>query len=157
MSLYKKCTAKAYSFLVIIASKAAEILALLSGKIDKYEHMKGEEVLPSNQRQIIELATFGYSLLGKTFQKQANTIDDQGKNISVNRKFFYILYIFFYIKPVSFFIFWDIFVTFTTILLLFFPFRFWKNFDVFCRLSFVVFLYFSDNNELISPWKFLWI
>ena len=145
MNLYKKCTAKAYSFLVIIASKAAEILALLSGKIDKYEHMKGEEILPSNQRQIIELATFGYSLLGKTFQKQANTIDDQGKNISVNRKFFYILYIFFYIKSVSFFISWDIFVTFTTILLLFFPFRFWKNFDVFCRLSFVVFLYFSDN------------
>ena len=146
MSLYKKCTAKAYSFLVIIASKAAEILALLSGKIDKYEHMKGEEILPSNQRQIIELATFGYSPLGKAFQKQAKTIDDQGKNISVNRKLFYILYIFFYIKPVSFFIFWDIFVTFTAILLLFFPFRFWKNFDVFCRLSFVVFLYFSDNN-----------
>ena len=91
MSLYKKCTAKAYSFLVIIASKAAKMLALLSGKIDKYEHMKGEEILPSNQRQTIELSTFGYSPLGKAFQKQAKTIDDQGKNISANRKFFLIL------------------------------------------------------------------
>ena len=27
-----------------------------SGKIDKYEYLTGEEILPSNQRQIIEQA-----------------------------------------------------------------------------------------------------
>ena len=33
--------------------EAAKISALLSGKIDKYEYLTGEEVLPSNQQQII--------------------------------------------------------------------------------------------------------
>ena len=28
--------------------------ALSSGKIDKYEYLAGEEILPSNQQQIIE-------------------------------------------------------------------------------------------------------
>ena len=30
----------------------------------------GEEILPSNQRQIIEQATFEYSPLGKALEKQ---------------------------------------------------------------------------------------
>ena len=34
--------------------EAAKILALLSGKLDKYESLTGEEILPSNQRQTIE-------------------------------------------------------------------------------------------------------
>ena len=34
--------------------EAAKILALPSGKIDKYECLTGEEILPSNQQQIIE-------------------------------------------------------------------------------------------------------
>ena len=41
-----------------------------SGKIDKYEYLTGEEILPSNQRQIIEQAKFAYSPLGKAFEKQ---------------------------------------------------------------------------------------
>ena len=86
MNLYKKCTAKPLSFLVIdanlasdnplrfrknllekiklimtiddkiredINSQAAKMSALSSGKIDKYEFLAGEEILPSNQRQII--------------------------------------------------------------------------------------------------------
>ena len=48
---------------------AAKISALSSGKIDKYEHLTGEEVLPSNQKQIIEKAKFTYSPLEKLFQK----------------------------------------------------------------------------------------
>ena len=32
----------------------AKISALSSGKIDKYEYLPGEEILPSNQQQIIE-------------------------------------------------------------------------------------------------------
>ena len=71
-----------------INKEAAKMSALLSGKIDKYEHLKGEDILPSNQRQVVEQATFEYSLLGNVFQKQAKTIHDQGKNISANRKIF---------------------------------------------------------------------
>ena len=48
---------------------AAKISALSSGKIDKYEHLTGEEVLPSNQKQIIEKAKFTYSPLEKLFEK----------------------------------------------------------------------------------------
>ena len=39
--------------------------ALSSGKTDKYEYLTGEEILPSNQRQIIEQGKFTYSSLGK--------------------------------------------------------------------------------------------
>ena len=34
---------------------------------------------PSNQQQIIEQAKFTYTPLGKTFEKQTRTIEDQGK------------------------------------------------------------------------------
>ena len=50
-----------------------------SGKLDKYEYLTGEEILPSNQRQIIKQAKFTYSPLGKAFKKQTKTIEDQGK------------------------------------------------------------------------------
>ena len=36
-----------------INREAAKISALSSGKIDKYEYLTGEEILPSNQQQII--------------------------------------------------------------------------------------------------------
>ena len=36
----------------------AKISALSSGKIDKYEYLIGEEMLPSNQKQITEQAKF---------------------------------------------------------------------------------------------------
>ena len=62
-----------------INREAAKISALSSGKIDKYEYVTGEEILPSNQQQIIEQAKFTYSPFGKAFEKQAKTIEDQGK------------------------------------------------------------------------------
>ena len=62
-----------------INREAAKISALSSGKIDKYEYLTGEEILPSNQRQFIEQAKFTYSLLGKAFEKQTNIIEDQGE------------------------------------------------------------------------------
>ena len=49
-----------------------------SGKINKYEYLTDEEILPSNQKQIIEQAKFTYSPLGKAFEKQIKTIEDQG-------------------------------------------------------------------------------
>ena len=62
-----------------INREAAKISALSSGKIDKYEYLTGEEILPSNQQQIIEQAKFTYSPLGKAFKKQTKTIEDQGE------------------------------------------------------------------------------
>ena len=61
-----------------INRKAAEISALSSGKIDKYEYLTGKEILPSNQQQIIEQAKFTYSPLEKAFEKQIKTIENQG-------------------------------------------------------------------------------
>ena len=59
--------------------EAARISALSSAKINKYDYLTGEEILPSNQRQIIEKVKFTYSPLGKAFEKQIKTIVDQGK------------------------------------------------------------------------------
>ena len=46
----------------------------LSGKIDKYDYLKGEVILPSDQSGIIEQAKFTYSPLRKAFEKQIKTI-----------------------------------------------------------------------------------
>ena len=62
-----------------INREAAEISALSSGKVHKYEYLTGEDILPSNQQQIIEQTKFTYSPLGKAFDKQIKTIEDQGK------------------------------------------------------------------------------
>ena len=59
--------------------EAAKILALSSDKIHKYEYLTGENILPSSNQQIIEQARFTYSPLGKAFEKQIETIKDQGK------------------------------------------------------------------------------
>ena len=62
-----------------INRKAAKISSLSSGEIDKYEYLTGEEILPLNQQQIIQQAKFTYFPLGKAFEKQIKTIEDQGK------------------------------------------------------------------------------
>ena len=61
----------------IINREAAKISALSSNKFKKYENLTGEEILPSNQRQMIEQAKFTYSPLGKAFEKQMKTIEGQ--------------------------------------------------------------------------------
>ena len=50
-----------------INRKAAKISALSSDKIVKYEYLTGEDLLSSNQQQIIEQAKFTNSPLGKNF------------------------------------------------------------------------------------------
>ena len=60
-----------------INREAAKIPALSSGKIHKYEYLTGEDMLPSSQQQIIEQARFTYSPLGKIFEKQLKTTEDQ--------------------------------------------------------------------------------
>ena len=62
-----------------INREAAKILALSPGKIHKYEYLTGEDILSFNQQQVIEQARFTYSPLGKAFEKQVKTIENQGK------------------------------------------------------------------------------
>ena len=50
-----------------INREAVRISALSSGKIHKYEYLTGEEILPSNQQQIIEQAKFTYSICLESF------------------------------------------------------------------------------------------
>ena len=50
-----------------INREASKISALSTGKIDKYEYLTGEKILPSNQQQIIEQAKFTHSPLWKSF------------------------------------------------------------------------------------------
>ena len=73
-----------------INREVAKASAVFSGKTDKYEYITGEEIFPSNQRQIIELSLFVYSVLGKAFEKQTKTIQCQGdkqmKAIEGNKK-----------------------------------------------------------------------
>ena len=52
---------------------------LSSGKIDKYEYLTGEEILPFDQGKIIEKARFTYSPLDKGFEKQIKSTEEQGK------------------------------------------------------------------------------
>ena len=54
-----------------INREAANLSTLLSGKLDKYENLSGEEIVPFNQKQIIEQAKFAYSHLEKASEKQA--------------------------------------------------------------------------------------
>ena len=48
-----------------INREAAKISALSFGKINKYEYLTGEGILPSNQKQIIEQSKSILSPLGK--------------------------------------------------------------------------------------------
>ena len=59
--------------------EAGKISALSSGKTDRYELLADEEILPPNQRRLIEKGKFSYSLLRKAFEKQTKTIEEQRK------------------------------------------------------------------------------
>ena len=57
------------NYYTILIENLQKISELSSGKIDTYEYLTGEEILLSNQRQILEQANFTYSPLGETFEK----------------------------------------------------------------------------------------
>ena len=54
----------------MIWTENQKMSALSSGKIDKYEYLKGEQILPSDQRRVIEQAKFTYSTLGKALENK---------------------------------------------------------------------------------------
>ena len=65
-----------------INREAGNISALSSGKNYKYEYLTGEEVLPSNQKQIIEQAEFTSSPQENVFENHIKAIKDQEKKQS---------------------------------------------------------------------------
>ena len=60
-------------------NREAAYTTLSTGKIDKYELITGEEMLPLHQRRVTEQAKFTYSPSGKAFKEQIKTIADQGE------------------------------------------------------------------------------
>ena len=62
-----------------INREATKISTLWSGQIDKYEYLTDEEILLSNQKQIIEQAKFTHSPLEKVFERQTKTTENQGE------------------------------------------------------------------------------
>ena len=54
-------------------------LPLSSGKIDKYEYITGEEVMPLNVSQIIEHIKFTCFPLRKVSERQKKAINDHGR------------------------------------------------------------------------------
>ena len=62
-----------------INREEANITALSSGQINKYEYLTGEEILPSDERRGIERAKFTYSAFRKSFRKTKIIIEFQNK------------------------------------------------------------------------------
>ena len=57
------------------------IYGQIKDKKPQYDiNREAAEILPSNQKQLIEQAKFTYSHTEKAFEKQTKTIEDQGKN-----------------------------------------------------------------------------
>ena len=69
-----------------INREASKISALSSCKIDKYEYLTGDGILPSNQKQIIGQAKFTYSALGKAFEKQTEKQANVLKSLNISHK-----------------------------------------------------------------------
>ena len=61
------------NFNMILIDKLQKISALSSGKINKYEDLTGEEIVPSNQKQTKTIEDQG--------EKQAETIKEHRKQI----------------------------------------------------------------------------
>ena len=53
-----------------INREAEKMSGLLLGKIDKYEYLTGEEILPPDQSRVIEQTKFTYSPLEKVLEKK---------------------------------------------------------------------------------------
>ena len=65
-----------------IDRETAKISVFSSGKIHKYEYLTGEDILPSNKKQIIEQAKFTILLWEKLLKKKhkkTKTTEDQGQ------------------------------------------------------------------------------
>ena len=55
-----------------IIEETAKASLLSLDKIDKYEYLAGEEILPTDQSRMIKQTKLTYSPLDKAFEKQLN-------------------------------------------------------------------------------------
>ena len=62
-----------------IKREAAKVSALSSRKVDKYEYLTSKEILPTDQRIVMQQAKFAYFPFGKAFEKQTKLNEDQGE------------------------------------------------------------------------------
>ena len=62
-----------------LTNRIAEISALSSGDIKKYEFLTNKDMLPSSIEMIIQDKKFHYSPLGKKIDTQTKTIEEVGK------------------------------------------------------------------------------
>ena len=63
-----------------ITRVVVKISALFLGKADKYEYLTGEEILPSDQKSVIEQAKFTFCPLGKDFVKKEKKLKTKEKS-----------------------------------------------------------------------------
>ena len=63
-----------------IDREITKVTALSTGKIAKYEYLKNEEILLSDQSRLTEEAKSTYSPLGKAFEKQIKKLKIKEKN-----------------------------------------------------------------------------
>ena len=63
-----------------INRKAAKISAVSSDKFEKYEYLTGEEILPSNQQQVIEQAELFILLWEKLLKIKQKQLKIKEKN-----------------------------------------------------------------------------
>ena len=66
------------NYSMILRGKQLKYQLYHQEKFTKYEYLTGQDILPSNEQQIIEQAKFTYSPLEKAFKKQIKTIEYQG-------------------------------------------------------------------------------
>ena len=67
------------SYNTILIEKQQKYLLYHQENFINMSIVTGEDILPSNQQQIIDQTKFTYSPLGKAFDKQIKTIEDEGK------------------------------------------------------------------------------
>ena len=66
----------------MILTEKQKSSSFLIRKIDKYECLTGDDILPPDQSRVIKQAKFFYSLSGKVFEKEIKTNKGQGKKTS---------------------------------------------------------------------------
>ena len=60
-----------------INRESGKISALSWDKFEKYEYFTDEEILPSNQKQVVQETEFNYLPLETTYEKHIKVIKDQ--------------------------------------------------------------------------------
>ena len=66
--------------------EAAKIFSLSSVKIDKYEYLTADDIIPSDQSKMTEQANLTYYLFGKALEKQIKKQVDPLKPLNLSNK-----------------------------------------------------------------------